>query len=102
MHSYNLRIFLLKILLHIRYYGDMVGELMCETKYSSVKIYVDKCFQRMRYLLRDMLLAGNCIILFSNLSFHLCSIFNLLRSLILINRRSNQHIVVYSIPVYRS
>ena len=49
MHSYNLRIFLLKILLHIRYYGDMVGELMCETKYSSVKIYVDKYFQRMRY-----------------------------------------------------
>ena len=37
----------------------MVGELMCETKYSSVKIYVDKYFQRMRYLLRDMLLAGD-------------------------------------------
>ena len=57
MHpSFKRDIFKRKILLHIRWnYGDMVGELMCETKYSSAKIYVDEHYRQICFKFRDII-----------------------------------------------
>ena len=36
--------YLWKILLHIQHYGDMLGELMCETKYIQVQRFMSIIF----------------------------------------------------------
>ena len=43
------------IITYTKYYGDMVGELMCETKYSSAKIYVDEHYRQICFKFRDII-----------------------------------------------
>ena len=42
----------------------MVGELMCETKYSSVKIYVDERYRQICFEFRDIISDSKMIYLY--------------------------------------